>query len=305
MPEPTNLMRKEAARLFPEAEDDQGAFLDALLDPNSSTRRPAIIWTRPEFRGKSSFEECDKPDFIPEEISFLAPDAVPGKSEAFERGAIYPMDVSSVFSASALLAANCTDRVLDVCAAPGGKSIFASVVLRPELLISNEVIGKRLGILRHNLKKVGLNDVYTQNLDPGDLAEIGKSLFDLVLVDAPCSGQSLLAKGIDNPGCFHPNIVKGNAKRQKRILRQSSECVVSGGFLFYSTCTFAYKENESVVEKFLSRNPDFETVRVSHLDEFQSPLSEENCYRIYPHQKRGVGGFVALMKRVGGKEKMI
>ena len=141
--------------------------------------------------------------------------------------------------------------------------------------------------------------MYTQSLDPSDLSEVGKSVFDVVLVDAPCSGQSLLAKGKDNPGCFHPNLVKGNAKRQLRILSQSSECVADGGWLFYSTCTFARRENEGVIEKFMKRHPEYRPVEVPHLKPFQSEVCDFFCYRIYPHRQNGAGGFTSLLKRDG------
>ena len=121
------------------------------------------------------------------------------------------------------------------------------------------------------------------------------------MVDAPCSGQSLLVKGTKNPGCFHPNIVKGNAKRQLRILSQSGACVAPGGHLFYSTCTFAIRENERVVEKFLSRHEEFESVTIPHLKDCRSSLSEHFTYRFYPHVPgSGAGGFVALLRKAGG-----
>ncbi len=301
MAEATNLMKKQAAQLFPISEAEQTAFLDSLLKP-TLVKRPAVIWTRPEFREASDLPGLDKalcPKWLPEEISFLAPEAEPGKSPLFKKGAIYPVDVSSIYTASAMLAVGGAKRVLDVCAAPGGKSLFASVVLKPEFLLSNEVIGKRLGILRHNLKKTGRPNCHTQNLGPAELAKVGPSIFDLVIVDAPCSGQSLLAKGIDNPGCFHPNILKGNAKRQLRILSQAADCVLLGGYLFYSTCTFTIRENEGVIEKFLKHHGDFAAVEVPHLENCRSDLSESFSYRIYPHRQSGVGGFVCLLKRAG------
>lgn len=301
MTEPTNLMIKQSARLFPDSETEQAAFLDSLLHP-PKTKQPAVIWTRPEFKKQADLPTLPAeqiPDWLPEEVSFLSPDVVPGKSEWFEKGAIYPVDTSSIHTASALLGASTVRRALDVCAAPGGKSLFTSTILKPDFILANEVIGKRLGMLCHNLKRSGRPGLYTQSLDPAELSVTGKSVFDLVIVDAPCSGQSLLAKGKDNPGCFHPNIVKGNAKRQLRILSQSSECVVDGGWLFYSTCTFAIRENETVIEKFLNKHSDFSTVVIPHLQPFQSPLSDYPCYRIYPHRQNGAGGFTCLLKRSG------
>jgi len=299
--EATNLMKKQAAQLFPGAEAEQSAFLDSLITP-SLVKRPAIIWTRPEDRETSHFPVLDRalcPKWLPEEIQFLATEAEPGKSPLFKKGAFYPVDVSSIYTASAMLAVGGARRVLDVCAAPGGKSLFASVVLKPEFLLANEVIRKRLGILCHNLRKTARPNCYTQDLDPAELMRVGPSTFDLVIVDAPCSGQSLLAKGIENPGCFHPNILKGNAKRQLGILSRAAACVSPGGSLFYSTCTFAHRENESVIEKFLKSHEEFSSMEAPHLADCRSDLSDCFSYRIYPHRHAGAGGFVCLLRRAG------
>lgn len=306
MAEPTNLMKKQAAELFPDCDSEQEAFLDSLLNP-AGGRQPAVIWTRPDSKASSGLPLLDAdstPDWLPEEVSLLAPEAQPGKSELFHQGAIYPVDTSSIYTASALLGVTDATRMLDVCAAPGGKSLFASAVLKPDFLLANEVIGKRLGVLCHNLKKAGQPNCYTQSLDPAELATTGKGMFTAAIVDAPCSGQSLLAKGKDNPGCFHPNIVKGNARRQLRILLQSAECVADGGFLFYSTCTFARKENEGVIEKFLKKTSSFMPMAVPHLEAFESKLGDFPGYRIYPHRQNGAGGYTCLLKKNGRREDL-
>ncbi len=293
-------MRKQAERLFPDDPTQQQALLTALTS-DEPLRHPAVIWTgdRPADHDLPVIEATDMP-WLPAELSLLEPDASPGKSPLLAEGAIYPMDRSSLYTASAMLASGHPRRVLDVCAAPGGKSLFAATLLQPDYLLSNEVVGKRLGILRHNLSRSGRPHVFTQSLDPAELAVLAPESFDLVIVDAPCSGQSLLAKGTENLGCFHPNIIKGNAKRQLRILSQSAECVAPGGYLFYSTCTYAERENEGAIEKWLKRSETtFEPVAVPHLQPQQSDLVDWPCYRIYPHRDRGAGGFAALLRRTG------
>lgn len=300
MPSITNLMKKQAASLFPGDAGEQDAFLQCLVQPGRD-RTPAVIRTRGDFADGQLDEWIvdTGPDWLPEAISFLVSEARVGELPSFERGEVYPVDQSSVCTASAMLAAVKARRVLDVCASPGGKTIFSSVVLEPEFLLANEVIGKRLGILCHNLRKSGRPNLFTQGLDPAELAEKGGGIFDLVIVDAPCSGQSLLAKGTNNPGCFHPNIVKGNARRQFRILSRAAECLASGGYLFYSTCTFSIRENEGVIDKFLSRFEEFSTVEVPHLEFVRSNLSDGFAYRIHPQLGMGAGGFTCLMKKEG------
>ncbi len=301
MRQPTNLMRREAEKLFPDSASEQHAFLAALLS-SEPMRRPALLWTAPRAGLDSPLvvlPAAETPSWLPHWVTFLHESSpAAARNRLFEAGSAYPLDASSVFTASAMLAAPGAGRVLDVCAAPGGKSLFASLAFSPAFLLANEVVPKRLGILRHNLKKSGRPGLFTQRLDPAELALLAKACFDLVLVDAPCSGQSLLAKGIDNPGCFHPNVIKGNAKRQSHILRQSASCVAPGGYLFYSTCTFSRRENEAVVEKFLRLADDFAPVAVAHLEDFQSPMIDAPAFRFYPHRDSGAGGFSCLLQRV-------
>jgi 16S rRNA C967 or C1407 C5-methylase (RsmB/RsmF family) len=302
MTEATNLMKKAAGALFPGSEDEQALFLRALLDPVA--RGSAIVWTGPRREGE--FDTVDRatlPSWVPDSIEVVRPGVKVGKSPAYEAGEVYPLDLSSVITGSAMLAARDAlpdgPRVLDLCAAPGGKSILASVLLHPSLILANEVEGKRLGMLRHNLSRCRIANAHTQRLDPAEIARLAPEAFDLSLIDAPCSGQSLLAKGIENPGCFHPSTVKGNARRQSWILAAAAETVRPGGFLLYTTCTFAGRENEGVIEKLLESRPDFGAVEVPHLADLRSPLVKWPCYRVYPHRSAGAGGFAALLCRSG------
>lgn len=293
----SRLLLKLADRLFPEAGEERERFVAAVETVSPSA--PCVVWTdRERSPDELDLERADpSPDWLPEWVIQLARGTQPGKHPLHETGAFYCMDFSSIFAASALLTVGRSKRVLDVCAAPGGKSIFASRALEPELLLSNEVIGKRLGMLRSNLARCRIMNAYTQRLDPAELAKAAPAGCDAVIVDAPCSGQSLLSKGIENPGCFHPTIVNHNARRQRRILAASAETVAPGGHLLYSTCTFAPEENEKVVAWFLKRWGDrFAAVELSHLESWRSALSEVAAYRLYPHSGLGAGAFVCLFK---------
>lgn len=295
---PTPLMRKAAESLFGENAGERRRFLEALSNPPDLA--PWILWTGAGMQKVPVTEPAPRHDWLPDFAMRWEPGVEPGKHPLHAEGAFYSLDFSSIWAASAMLATGSEPgkkRVLDVCAAPGGKSIFASLALRPEFLLANEVIGKRLAVLRHNLKRCRIPNAFTQRLDPRDLATAAPGAFDLVIVDAPCSGQSLLAKGIENPGAFHPATVKGNAKRQLGIVTAAAACVAPGGWLLYSTCTFSERENERVVSKFLERRPDFETRPVPRLAEWRSPLAEFPCYRLYPQSGLGAGGFVALLAR--------
>ena len=187
-----------------------------------------------------------------------------------------------------------------MCAAPGGKSILAQTRVSPQEHVSNEVNPKRLGILRHNLLRCGFTNLYTQRLRPDQWAELAPGCIDLILADAPCSGQSLLAKGIPNPGCFNSSVTGGNAKRQRGILLAALRCLAPGGFLLYTTCTYAPEENERNVLYLLKRHPDLHTVTVPELEHFRSSLTQEACYRLMPFHGAGAGGFTCLLRKEGG-----
>lgn len=293
-------MRKTASGLFPDSIAAQESFLRALLSP--PPRGNAVIWTVPRRDGEiGAIDRKTLPDWLPDEIELIQPGVKIGRSAAYLAGDVYSLDFSSVLTGSAMLEARAalpeSPRILDLCAAPGGKSLLASRLVQPGLLLANEVEAKRLGILRHNLSRCRVANAFTQRLQPEELARLAPLSFDLCLIDAPCSGQSLLAKGIENPGCFHPSTVKGNARRQLWILEAGARTVSAGGYLLYTTCTFSLRENEGVLEKFLRKEPDFEPVPVPHLGNWRSPFSESPCYRIYPHISPGAGGFAALLRR--------
>lgn len=303
MAEATNLMKKAAATLFPDSGEEQASFLHALLAPGP--RGNAIVWMVPPRPGEiETLPREALPDWLPPFIEVVTSGVKIGLSEAYKQGEVYPLDFSSVLTGSAMLSARDSlpreARILDLCAAPGGKSILASALLRPGLILANEVEGRRLGPLRHNLSRCRIAAAHTQRLDPEEIARLAPGAFDLCLVDAPCSGQSLLAKGIENLGCFHPSTVKGNARRQARILASAADTVAPGGFLLYTTCTFSLRENEGAIEKLLESRPDFVPVEVPHLASLRSALAPFPAYRVYPHRSPGAGGFAVLLRR-GGK----
>jgi 16S rRNA C967 or C1407 C5-methylase (RsmB/RsmF family) len=189
-----------------------------------------------------------------------------------------------------------------MCAAPGGKSIFAWKAFHPRLLVCNEVIGKRLGALTSNLQRCDVKPSVVTRLDSEAFAERFPRSADLVIVDAPCSGQSLPARGLPAPGAFHPQTINMNSNRQKRILANSARVVAPGGHLSYTTCTYSREENESVLEWLQKRFPQFRPVEAPLLQEHQSHLAAYPCYRLWPFEGSGAGGFTALLRNTENGE---
>ena len=283
-------------RLYPEDQERRDCFLAAVIAQDA--RMPAIFWmdTPPEKRPFRTKQVADwQPDWV-DVLTHLNEDQ-PSRDPYYYDGAYYLLDFSSVCEASALLAITTPVKtILDVCAAPGGKGIFAWRLFHPEKLICNEVIGKRHASLASNLERCHVPGQIVQ-LDPSQLPARYEKECDLVLVDAPCSGQSLVARGMEAPGAYQDHLVNSNMSRQRRILAESLACVSPGGYLAYSTCTYGREENEKNVEWLLRTFPEFKAREVPHLQKHRSTLIEEACYRFEPQEGVGAGGFVALFLR--------
>ncbi len=309
LPQPSALLTKFAARLFPSAEE-QELFIQALLNPRPYP--PAIIWCQ---QPSNSFPfAVTKPEsWQPSWVNRLEIGARPGQDPLHQQGAYYVLDFSSVFAATPLLhleLSQAPQLIIDVCAAPGGKSIFAWKALNPQQLVSNEVIGKRIGMLRSNLSRCRISPVAITNLEVAGLGDRYANQGDVVIVDAPCSGQSLLAKGTQVLGCFHPRTISHNAQRQKKIMALASQLVRPGGYLLYSTCTFSLEENEAVLSWLLTHFPEFQSVAIPVLSAFESAWREPQLfdkkynrsdvlysYRLFPQSGLGAGAFTALLKK--------
>ncbi len=293
MQKPSNLLLKVTRQLFANV-DEQTKFIDALVHPQPFA--PCILWCqdKPDI---SPFNVQTPTHWQPHFVDRLSLGEKPGKHSLHEQGHFYCLDFSSVFSASVLLAIpESISVVFDMCAAPGGKSVFAWRALKPDLLITNEVIGKRLGMLISNLKRCQIKPSGVVNRDSSIFAELLPASSNLVIVDAPCTGQSLLAKNEKAPGCFHATSINKSANRQKRIIANSAQVVAPQCYLAYMTCTYSAEENEQVCEWFLERFPHFQAVEVEHLSTFQSRLTSIPCYRMFPQYRLGAGAFTALFK---------
>ncbi|MEH2212135.1 RsmB/NOP family class I SAM-dependent RNA methyltransferase [Nostoc sp.] len=299
MEKPSNLLLKVSRRLFANP-DEQEKFIEALMNPQPFS--PSILWCQ-EKPDISPLTVETPTSWQPQFIDRLSLGEKPGKHPLHEKGYFYCLDFSSVFAATTLLAIPESVRlVFDMCAAPGGKSIFAWRALKPELLISNEVIGKRLGMLISNLKRCQVSPSAVVNRDSSIFAEMFTDSSNLVIVDAPCTGQSLLAKGEKAPGCFHPTAINKSANRQKRIIANSAKIVSPQGYLAYMTCTYSPEENEQVCEWFLERFPQFKAIEISSLAKYQSHLTTMPCYRIFPQDRLGAGAFTVLFKNTNANE---
>lgn len=208
----------------------------------------------------------------------------PGKHPYHEMG-LYYIQEPSAMSAAALLAPKPGMRVLDLCAAPGGKSTQLATYLGDSgLLVSNEINTQRSRILSQNIERMGIKNAIVTNEDSFVLASHFPGFFNAIQVDAPCSGEGMFRKLPEAIEQWSMENVAICAARQKEILDNAAVMLKPGGVIVYSTCTFSKEENEDVIEYFLERYSDF---------------TLEEMERFWPHKVDGEGHFVAKLVRRG------
>ena len=237
----------------------------------------------------------------------------PGKNLYHEAGAYYLQEPSAMVVAT-LADVKPGEKVLDLCAAPGGKSTALGDMLCGEgVLVSNEIHPARVKILSENIERMGIPNALVLNETPEKIASLFPEFFDCVVVDAPCSGEGMFRKEEAALREWSPENVEMCAARQNEILREAVKCVALGGRLVYSTCTFAPAEDEENIAWLLSEFPEFSLREIPV--ELSKVLSEgrpdfvrsavdtsgksvlKNCVRIWPHRQRGEGHFAAVLER--------
>lgn len=219
----------------------------------------------------------------------------PGAFLQFAAGDYYIQDAAS-FLPIALAMIQPGHNVCDLCAAPGGKSTaLAEELLGQGVLVANEVIRSRLSMLELALARSGYGNHLILNLEPEQLAALCRDRFDRVIVDAPCTGQSMVAKGKQTLSAFSPRQIDHSAARQRRILRSAARLVVPGGRLVYSTCTFSHAENEGVFSWLSDNLPGWRPVVEPQLTPWAGQVA--GTYRLWPHRDPCAGGFAAALDR--------
>lgn len=225
----------------------------------------------------------------------------PGRHPCHEAGVYYIQEPSAMLPAE-LLQVRPGDRVLDLCAAPGGKSTqLAAKMGGKGFLLCNEIHPGRARILSENVERMGIRNACVTNETPARLAEHLPGYFQKILVDAPCSGEGMFRKNPAACGEWSPENVRLCAERQDGILDCAAELLQSGGRLVYSTCTFSEEEDEQCVDRFLERHPEFHAVRLLEEDTGLSGCEErrEGTIRLWPHKVRGEGHFAAVLEKEG------
>lgn len=231
--------------------------------------------------------------------------AQPGK-HPYHAAGLYYLQEPSAMAAAVLLDPQPGERVLDLCAAPGGKTTHLAQRMGDQgLLVANEIHPARVKALVVNLERFGVKNALVLNESPDRLKARFAAFFDRILVDAPCSGEGMFRKDPDTIKEWDEKQLEPHARRQLAILRSAAAMLRPGGRLVYSTCTFAPEENERVIAQFLDEHPAFDLVAPPPAPHFAPGRPEwadgrpalARAVRLWPHRVRGEGHFLALLEK--------
>ena len=282
---------------------------DSFLASYERPRNTGLRWN-PLKSAPLSLPFCE--DSIPWEGNgfYLTAGSRPGLHPYHDAG-LYYLQEPSAMAPARLLSPEPGERVLDLCAAPGGKSTQLGAMLQGKgLLVCNEIHPKRARILSSNIERMGIANALVLNEHPAKLEARFPEYFDRILVDAPCSGEGMFRKEDAAVSDWSEETVAMCAGRQKEILNSAAQVLRPGGVLVYSTCTFSPEENEGAISDFLNTHPDFsvEALELPYFDRGRPEWVEvpapglEGCYRLWPHKLKGEGHFAARLRKSGAGE---
>ena len=230
----------------------------------------------------------------------------PGKHPWHEAGLYYIQEPSAMAPVT-LLSPQSGERILDLCAAPGGKSTqIASAMEGEGLLVTNEIHPARAKILSENVERMGIRNACVLNETPEHLADIFEEYFDRILVDAPCSGEGMFRKDKKMVKAWEEHGPEFFSNLQRNIILQAARMLKPGGMMLYSTCTFDPLENEGTIEYLLGEYPEFEIQEIAEYEGFAPGMPEvtkskdpdfAKTVRIFPHHMKGEGHYLALLKK--------
>ncbi|WP_437920108.1 methyltransferase RsmF C-terminal domain-like protein [Sphingobacterium sp. LRF_L2] len=283
--------------------EDKAFDTEAFIEVHEKSDRITSIRLNSRKKVVASFPRmndipwCDKGYYLTDRPIFTL-------DPLYHGGSYYVQEASSMFIAHILKELGLVNRsvkALDLCAAPGGKSTLINSYLGEDsLVVCNEVIKSRANILMDTMARWGTANVVVTNNDPSAFGRL-PGYFDLLVVDAPCSGSGMFRKDSDAIDEWSLANVKLCSDRQKRILAESLSSLVSKGYLIYSTCSYSAEENEELLD-WVCSTYDFESVRIDidpvwGIEETLSAKSNAFGYRFYPHKLGGEGFFVGVLKK--------
>ena len=246
---------------------------------------------------------------------FYEAEDAPAKHPFYSAGLYYLQEPSAMTPASRLKVQP-GERVLDLCAAPGGKATELGAALQGEgLLVANDINTARARALLRNLELFGISNSFVTNEPPHVLAERFPEFFHKIMVDAPCSGEGMFRKNPAVVDSWQEKEPEYFSKLQREIIVQAADMLLPGGMMFYSTCTFSPLENEKTITHLLKERPDMEVIPMEDYEGFAEGLTSYRgevfdescklCRRIWPHKMSGEGHFMALLHKKSGTQQQV
>lgn len=237
---------------------------------------------------------------------FYEEDEKPAKHPYYFAGLYYLQEPSAMTPANLLPVAE-GDFILDMCAAPGGKSTELAAKLNGTgLLVSNDVSASRAKALLKNIELFGVRNVMITSEDTAKLCSVYREFFDKILIDAPCSGEGMFRKDNKLIKAWEKNGPAFYGAIQREIIVDGADMLKPGGYMMYSTCTFSKYEDEETIAYLLEKRPDMEVVKASDYEGFCHGFDGmENCIRIFPHKMQGEGHFLTLLHKKGELEERV
>lgn len=238
----------------------------------------------------------------------------PGKHPYHEAG-LYYIQEPSAMAVGEFVEAKPSEWVLDLCAAPGGKTTHIAGQMKGEgILFTNEIHPTRVKRLVSNVERMGIQHAIVLNDSPENLAKRLVEVFDRVIVDAPCSGEGMFRKYDQAIETWNEDKVIQCARLQKEILTEAAKMVKPGGRLVFSTCTFSPEENEQVIEWFLTNHDDFKVEIMTAHPSFSEGRVEwtnketeavRHTFRLWPHRLKGEGHYIAVLRKDGDGKRQV
>ena len=219
----------------------------------------------------------------------------------FYDAGLYYLQEPTAMTPAFVLDARPGEKVLDLCAAPGGKATALGAALNGEgLLVANDISTSRCRALQKNVELFGITNAFVANAVPSRMTEQFSAFFDKILLDAPCSGEGMFRKDEGAIRAWTPQRSEECAKIQKGLILEAADMLRPGGRMLYSTCTFSEKENEEVIAYLLENRSEMHLISIPPQDGY-SPglLGLQECVRLWPHKIGGEGHFLALLEKGG------
>lgn len=292
-----SLPKKFTESLTAQIGEESGPLLESLKGKSPVSIRFNPFKRHREFENSSSIPWTEMGYYLPERPPFYA-------DPFFHAGAYYVQEASSMILEYILDHLEFPEHelmALDLCAAPGGKSTILSTFLENRgLLVSNEIVWKRNLILQENLERWGQANIIITHNNSGDFKALNE-VFDLALIDAPCSGEGMFRKDPAVVNEWSEENVEVCCERQSNILEDISSSIKPGAYLIYSTCTYNRAENEEQIDAFLEEHP-FEVVEIPGLSKFgimESKWEKSLFYRLFPHRLQGEGLSICILRKTG------